>query len=164
MSPLSFRSTLRVMVHLIDGTYELFRHFYGLRRFNKGKDKPFGAVVGVLNGVLQMIEDDAKSRNDLTVANKAHFLHLELASRHLRGLPRLWDVVVYRWVFGYLVRPLYPLLWLVGLVVVVSAWRKVSTWLRKSARLVGYVSRTCSSASWWNPAAANASHVSLTEG
>ena len=48
--------------------------------------------------------------------------------------------------------------------IVVSAWRKVSTWPRKSARLVGYVSRTCSSASWWNPAAANASHVSLMEG
>jgi 5'-3' exonuclease len=48
-----------MIVHLIDGTYELFRHFYGLRRFNKGKDKPFGAVAGVLNGVLQMIEDGA---------------------------------------------------------------------------------------------------------
>src|SRR5205807_4180 len=41
----------------IDGTYELFRHFYGLRRFNKGKDHPYGAVVGVLNGVLAMIEE-----------------------------------------------------------------------------------------------------------
>jgi 5'-3' exonuclease len=48
-----------VIVHLIDGTYELFRHFYGLRRFNKGKDRPLGAVVGVLNTVLQMIEEDA---------------------------------------------------------------------------------------------------------
>jgi 5'-3' exonuclease len=48
-----------LIVHLIDGTYELFRHFYGLRRFNKGNDKPFGAVVGVLNGVLQMIESGA---------------------------------------------------------------------------------------------------------
>src|SRR5688500_15371480 len=48
-----------MIVHLIDGTYELFRHFYGLRRFNKGKDAPFGAVIGVLNGVLQMIEEDA---------------------------------------------------------------------------------------------------------
>ena len=45
-----------MMVHLIDGTYELFRHFYGLRRFNKGKDQPFGAVIGALNGVLAMIE------------------------------------------------------------------------------------------------------------
>src|SRR5271165_4576924 len=48
-----------MIVHLIDGTYELFRHFYGLRRFAKGKDRPLGAVVGVLNSVLQMIEEDA---------------------------------------------------------------------------------------------------------
>jgi len=48
-----------VIVHLIDGTYELFRHFYGLRRFSKGKDRPLGAVVGVLNTVLQMMEEDA---------------------------------------------------------------------------------------------------------
>jgi 5'-3' exonuclease len=48
-----------VIVHLIDGTYELFRHFYGLRRFNKGDDRPFGAVTGVLNTVLQMIEEGA---------------------------------------------------------------------------------------------------------
>src|SRR6202142_3421757 len=46
-----------MIVHPIDGTYELFRHFYGLRRFTKDKDRPFGAVVGVLNTVLQMIEE-----------------------------------------------------------------------------------------------------------
>jgi 5'-3' exonuclease len=46
-------------VHLVDGTYELFRHFYGLRRFTKGKDRPYGAVVGVLQTVLQMLETDA---------------------------------------------------------------------------------------------------------
>ena len=45
-----------MIVHLIDGTYELFRHFYGLRRFHKGEDPPFGAVVGVLQTVLQMLE------------------------------------------------------------------------------------------------------------
>ena len=45
-----------MIVHLIDGTYELFRHFYGLRRFNKGVDRPYGAVVGVLQSVLQIIE------------------------------------------------------------------------------------------------------------
>ncbi|MDP9148466.1 MAG: flap endonuclease [Myxococcota bacterium] len=44
------------VVHFIDGTYELFRHFYGLRRFTKGKDRPYGAVVGVLQTVLQLIE------------------------------------------------------------------------------------------------------------
>jgi len=48
-----------MIVHLIDGTYELFRHFYGQRRFNKGNDKPFGAVAGVLNTVLELIETEA---------------------------------------------------------------------------------------------------------
>ena len=48
-----------MIVHLVDGTYELFRHFYGLRRFNKGKDRPFGAVIGVLQTLLQMIEQRA---------------------------------------------------------------------------------------------------------
>src|SRR6201987_4162655 len=47
-----------MIVHLIDGTYELFRHFYGLRRFTKGKDRPYGAVVGVLQSVLQIIENE----------------------------------------------------------------------------------------------------------
>ena len=48
-----------MIIHLIDGTYELFRHFYGLRRFTKGEDRPFGAVIGVLQTVLQMIETGA---------------------------------------------------------------------------------------------------------
>ena len=48
-----------MIVHLIDGTYELFRHYYGLRRVPKGQDRPFGAVVGVLGSVLQMIEEGA---------------------------------------------------------------------------------------------------------
>jgi len=48
-----------MIVHLVDGTYELFRHFYGLRRFNKGVDAHYGAVVGVLNSILEMIEGGA---------------------------------------------------------------------------------------------------------
>ena len=48
-----------MIVHLIDGTYELFRHFYGQRRFNQGKDKRLGAVAGVLHSVLEMIETGA---------------------------------------------------------------------------------------------------------
>lgn len=47
-----------MIIDLVDGTYELFRHFYGLRRFTKGEDRPFGAVVAVLNTVLEMIEND----------------------------------------------------------------------------------------------------------
>jgi hypothetical protein len=48
-----------VIVHLLDGTFELFRHFYGARRWNKGKDAPLGAVRGVLGTVLRMFEDGA---------------------------------------------------------------------------------------------------------
>ena len=48
-----------MLVHLVDGTYELFRHFYGLRRFTKGEDRPFGAVIGVLHTVLELIETGA---------------------------------------------------------------------------------------------------------
>jgi 5'-3' exonuclease len=48
-----------MIVHLIDGTYELFRHFYGLSRAGTGKTARFGAVAGVLNTVLQMIADGA---------------------------------------------------------------------------------------------------------
>src|SRR6201993_434230 len=55
-----------MIVHLVDGTYQLFRHFYGLRRFtrvkgstSRGKDRPYGAVVGVLQTVLQLLENDA---------------------------------------------------------------------------------------------------------
>jgi 5'-3' exonuclease len=48
-----------MIVHLIDGTYELYRHFYGQRRFNNGVDAPYGALVGGLNKVLPMLESGA---------------------------------------------------------------------------------------------------------
>ena len=48
-----------MIVHLVDGTYELFRQFYGRRRFTKGADAPFGAVGGVLHSVLELIEQGA---------------------------------------------------------------------------------------------------------
>ena len=50
---------LRVIVHVVDGTYELFRHFYGLRRAQLDADPPLGAVAGVLHTVLQMIQQGA---------------------------------------------------------------------------------------------------------
>jgi 5'-3' exonuclease len=44
------------VVHLVDGTYELFRQFYGRRRGAGRDDRPLGAAAGVLHSVLQMIE------------------------------------------------------------------------------------------------------------
>ena len=48
-----------MIVHLLDGTYELFRIFYGLRRAKQPVDPPLGAVAGVLRAVVQMIETGA---------------------------------------------------------------------------------------------------------
>ena len=48
-----------VIVHLIDGTYELFRHFYGNRRRDTQGDRPLGAVAGVLGTIVQMLETGA---------------------------------------------------------------------------------------------------------
>ncbi len=47
-----------MIVHLIDGTYELFRHFYGMRRGHE-VPPPLGAAAGVLRTVVQMIEGGA---------------------------------------------------------------------------------------------------------
>src|SRR6478735_8423473 len=48
-----------MIVHLVDGTYELFRHFHGLRRFTTDERRPLGAVAGVVGTVLGMIEEGA---------------------------------------------------------------------------------------------------------
>ena len=68
-----------MIVHVLDGTYELFRHFYGLRRFTGGKDRPYGAVVGVLQTVMQMLEQGAT--------------HMGVATDHVieSFRNRLWD-------------------------------------------------------------------------
>src|SRR4051812_40186001 len=47
-----------IVVHLVDGTYELFRHFYGARR-GRPRDPESAAVRGVLHTVLSMLEDGA---------------------------------------------------------------------------------------------------------
>jgi len=47
-----------MIVHLIDGTYELFRHFYGFQR-TKLPVPPLGAVAGVLGTVAHMLEEGA---------------------------------------------------------------------------------------------------------
>ena len=46
-------------VHLIDGTYELFRHFFGVPAATDVSGQEIGAVRGVLTSVLSMIERGA---------------------------------------------------------------------------------------------------------
>ena len=46
-------------VHLIDGTYELFRHFFAVPAAQDVNGQEIGAVRGVLTSVLSMIERGA---------------------------------------------------------------------------------------------------------
>ena len=81
-----------MIVDLVDGTYELFRHFHGLRRFTKGEDRPFGAVAGVLNGVLQMMENrvtDARLFEDVETLRWRGPTDLFAAGTGRIGEPRL---------------------------------------------------------------------------
>ena len=48
-----------MQVHLIDGTYELFRHFFAVPSASDVSGREIGAVRGVLNSVLSMIERGA---------------------------------------------------------------------------------------------------------
>jgi len=69
-------------VHLVDGTYELFRHFYAVPPLTDASGKVRGAVVGVVQTLLGMLEGGATHlgvatdhviesfRNDLYVGYK----------------------------------------------------------------------------------------------
>lgn len=46
-------------VFLVDGTFELFRQFYGAQRHRSAASMPTAGVVGVLASVLQLLEEGA---------------------------------------------------------------------------------------------------------
>lgn len=46
-------------VFLVDGTFELFRQFYGAQRHRSAESMPTAGVVGVLASVLQLLEEGA---------------------------------------------------------------------------------------------------------
>src|SRR5574341_468750 len=46
-------------VHLIDGTYELFRHYYAMPSARDAQGREVAAVRGVLNSILSMINGGA---------------------------------------------------------------------------------------------------------
>jgi 5'-3' exonuclease len=52
-------SASRVQVYLVDGTYELFRHFFAVPSAADAKGREVGAVRGVLASVLSMVERGA---------------------------------------------------------------------------------------------------------
>jgi len=48
-----------VEVHLIDGTYELFRHYYAVPSRVNGAGEEVGAVRGVVSSMLGLLGDGA---------------------------------------------------------------------------------------------------------
>ena len=46
-------------VHLVDGTYELFRHFFAVPPSQDASGQEIGAMRGVVASVLSMIEQGA---------------------------------------------------------------------------------------------------------
>jgi 5'-3' exonuclease len=48
-----------VNVHLVDGTYELFRHYFVVPRIKDANGLEIGAVGGVLNSMLSLLGDGA---------------------------------------------------------------------------------------------------------
>jgi hypothetical protein len=57
-------------VYLVDGTYELFRHYYALPSARDEEGREVAAVRGVLASVLGMIIGDATQRGcDRSLSN-----------------------------------------------------------------------------------------------
>jgi Pentapeptide repeats (9 copies) len=92
---------------------------------------------------LRLIEAGAKTRGDLGVANDARFSLEVLKSREQPLYRRIPNVIFYRLVAGYFVRPLHPI---VALLVLVSAFALLRV-LRTSAEMRGFVPRASSAAS-----------------
>jgi hypothetical protein len=100
--------------------------------------------------VLKLIESAAKDSGDLGVANDARFSLEVLESRREHGLRHLLNVVFYRLVAGYFVRPFHPimtLLLLAGVVAIARAFRAGDAatgavrrgWIRLSAAAREYI-------------------------
>lgn len=88
-------------------------------------DDPSDRTAPQRRHVLELIESSAKAKGDLVTANKAAYeLHV-LEARGYSWPRRLGDIVFYRWIAGYFVRPLRPLITLVVVALLISALRLV---------------------------------------
>jgi 5'-3' exonuclease len=65
-------------VYLIDGTYELFRHFYAVPQARDAEGNEVGAVRGVLQSVRNMLRGGAKQDGALLAAT-----HIGVATDHV---------------------------------------------------------------------------------
>jgi Pentapeptide repeats (9 copies) len=91
---------------------------------------------GVRQELLALIEDSAKRRDDLSLANDAHYRLQKLRAKDHDLVRRAADAIFYRTIAGYFVRPLRPLLSLVLAIVLFATWRSVRRSQRTERRPV----------------------------
>ena len=84
--------------------------------------------------VLRLIESSAKARDDLGDANDAHYERQVILSQDYHAPLRLLDVVFYRAVAGYFVRPLHPLAVLLGLAALFTLVRMLRSRSQRDSR------------------------------
>jgi uncharacterized protein YjbI with pentapeptide repeats len=73
--------------------------------------------------LLRLLESSAKARGELRLANDAHFRLQALEARNDWLPRRVADYALYQHVAGYLVRPGYPLFWLIVVVLLATLLR-----------------------------------------
>lgn len=123
----SFTNTVADLVALRDSTFSrsgIVLYHVGIRDLDLAVDD-VAYVKGEPRVALSLIEQSAKNRGDLAVANDAYFEQRVLASNRHGAVLHALDVFFYRWCAGYLVRPWHPLLALLILALAVSAVRMV---------------------------------------
>jgi hypothetical protein len=81
---------------------------------------------------LTAIEDTARRTGDLRTANDARYARLGLASARHPWWRRLPDIVLYRWIAGYLVRPSHPIVTFL-LLVIAGAGARIGARARRKA-------------------------------
>lgn len=81
---------------------------------------------------LTLVENGARARGDIALANHARYDRLAIEGSNRVGVHGMADWLGYRVVAGYLVRPLRPLGWLVAAVLVAALIRTL--WWRRRTR------------------------------
>jgi len=130
----SFTDTVADSVSLRDATFSrsgIVLYRVGIRDIDLAVDD-VAYVKGEPSATLKLIEQSAKNRGDLAVANDAYFEERVLASDRHGPLVHGLDAFFYRWAAGYLVRPWNPLLALLTVALVVAAIRMVWRGLRRA--------------------------------
>ena len=59
VGPGPWRKTTNMQIHLVDGTYELFRHYFGTPEHYDPDGIDVGAVRGVVSSMVQLLEEGA---------------------------------------------------------------------------------------------------------